>query len=151
MRGRPKAAVRHRALRAQRAERRFREVADEPERPNNSIEMRMLLLVLALNRAMLTRDQQAISALWPQFSALLEEGNKLGEFGATRVVKFIEVAGPVALNDPNYDRLVEQVAEFMAARTSEGEGALVRLKRAKQLDFDRHFDRSACLGVRPDS
>jgi hypothetical protein len=132
--------------RAQRAERRFREVADQPERPNNSVEMRMLLLVLSLNRAMLTRDQQAISALWPQFSALLEEGKGLGEFGAKRVVNFIEVAGPIAGNDPNYDRLVEQVAEFMAARTSEGEGALVRLKRAKQLDFGRHFDMIRLLG-----
>ena len=132
--------------RTQRAERRFREVADQPERPNNSIEMRMLLLVLSLNRATLTGDQQAICVLWPQFSALLEEGKGLGEFGAKRVVNFIEVAGPVAGNDPNYDRLVEQVAEFMAARTSEGEGALVRLKRAKQLDFDQHFDMIRLLG-----
>ena len=134
------------AARAQRAEDRFREVADEPERPNNSIEMQMLLLVLSLNRAMLQCDQQAISALWPQFSALLEEGSGLGEFSATRVVKFIEVVGPVAGNDPGYDRLVEQVADFMAARTSEGEGALVRLKRAKQLDFDRHFEMIRLLG-----
>lgn len=132
--------------RAQRAERRFREVADQPERPNNSVEMRMLLLVLSLSRAMLARNQEAISTLWPQFSALLEEGQGLGEFSATRVVKFIEMAGPVAGNDPNYDRLVEQVAEFMAARTSEGEGALVRLKRAKQLDFDRRFDMIRLLG-----
>jgi hypothetical protein len=132
--------------RADRADRRFREVADEPERPNNSTEMRMLLLVLSLNRAILTRDQQAISALWPQFSALLEKGRGLGEFGATRVVRFIEVAGPVAGNDPHYDRLVEEVAQFMAARTSEGEGALVRLRRAKQLDFDRHFDMIRLLG-----
>ena len=132
--------------RAQRAERRFKEIANQPERPNNSIEMRMLLLVLALNRAMLMRDEQAISALWPQFSTLLEEGKGLGEFGATRAVKFIEVAGPVASNDPNYDRLVEQVAEFMAARISEGEGALVRLNRAKQLDFDRRFDMIRLLG-----
>lgn len=132
--------------RAQRAERRFKEVADQPERPNNSIEMRMLMLVLALNRAMLMRDQEAISAVWPQLSTLLEEGNGLGEFGATRAVKLIEVAGPVAGNDPNYDRLVEQVAEFMAARASEGEGALVRLKRAKQLDFDRKFDMIRLLG-----
>jgi hypothetical protein len=132
--------------RAQRVEHRFREVADQPERPNNNIEIGMLLLVLALNRAMLARDQHAVSALWPQFSALLEEGKGLGEFGAMRVVKFIEVAGPVAGNDPNYDRLVEQVAELVAARTSEGEGALVRLKRAKQLDFDRHFDMIRLLG-----
>jgi hypothetical protein len=126
--------------RAQRAECRFREVADQPERPNNSIEMRMLLLVLALNRAVLTRNQHAISALWPQFSALLEQGKGFVEFGAIRVVGFIELAGPVAGTDPKYDRLVEEVADFMATRTSEGEGALVLLKRAKQLDFDRHFD-----------
>jgi hypothetical protein len=109
--------------RAERAERRFREVVDQPERPNNSIELRMLLLILSLNRAMLAGDQQAISALWPQFSTLLEEGKGLGEFGAMRVVKFIAMAGTVAIDDPNYDRWVEQVAEFMAARVSEGEGA----------------------------
>jgi hypothetical protein len=132
--------------RAQRAESRFKEVADQPERPNNSIEMRMLLLILSLNRAMLARDQQAIAALWPQLSTLLEEGKGLVEFGAARAVKFIEVVGPVAGSDPNYDRVVEQVAEFMAERTSEAEGALVRLKRAKQLDFDRKFDMIRLLG-----
>lgn len=132
--------------RAKRAEARFKEVADQPERPNNSIEVRLLLLMLGLNQSMLAKDTQAISALWPQFSALLEEGKGLGEFDAMRVVRLIEVAGSVARNDPNYDRLVEKVAEFAAERISEGESALVLLKRAKQLDFDRHFDMIRLLG-----
>jgi hypothetical protein len=38
------------------------------------------------------------------------------------------------------------MAAFVSERTGEAQGALVLLKRAKQLDFDRHFDMIRLFG-----
>lgn len=58
----------------------------------------------------------------------------------------IEVFGNVAGKDPGYTRLVDEVAAFVSERTSEGQGALVLLTRAEQLDFDDRFEMIRLLG-----
>ena len=45
-----------------------------------------------------------------------------------RLVSMIEVLGNVAGNDPDYNLLVERLADFVAKRSSEAEGATVLLK-----------------------
>ena len=58
----------------------------------------------------------------------------------------VGIFGDVAGNDPSYNRLVDDVAAFVSERTSEGQGALVLLKRAEQLDFDDSFEMIRLLG-----
>lgn len=48
--------------------------------------------------------------------------------------------GDVAGNDPDYNDLIEKLAEFIAKRESEASGGLTLLKRADKLDLDNHFD-----------
>jgi hypothetical protein len=134
------------AARSERLSRRLEALADDQERPNNCLEAKALLLHLRLNEAMLARDTAAVSSLWPKFSDVLTKASGLGQFSAGRLVKLIEVAGAIAGDDLGYSALIEEVASFVAKRTSEAEGALILLKRAKQLDFDKHFDMIRLLG-----
>ncbi len=121
-------------------------MATDAERPNNALEARTSLLVIRVNQALIDRDPAALTALWPQFSEVVAQAKGLGEFPAERLMKMIEVFGNVAGSDTSYARLVDEVAAFVSERTSEGQGALVLLKRAEQLDFDDRFEMIRLLG-----
>lgn len=69
--------------------------------------------------------------IWNNYSTLLEKAEGLGEYGAERLVKMIEIAGCITSNDPTYNRLIEKVANFISKRKSEAEGSLVLLRRAQ--------------------
>lgn len=120
--------------------------AADPARPNNSLEAQTALLRIRLNDALLAQHRPAPSQIWKELGVILEKAEGLGEFDADGLVSFIEVAGPIAGNDPAYNELVEKLATFVGSRRSEGEGALILLKRAQSLDFDDHFDMIRWLG-----
>lgn len=121
-------------------------LAKDMERPNNALEARMSLLVIQTNQAVMARDDAALEVLWPQFSEVVEQAKGLGEFSAERLVQMVEVFGNIAANDPGYARLVDQTSAFVSERKGEGEGALVLLKRAQQLDFDNNLEMIRLLG-----
>jgi hypothetical protein len=125
---------------------RLEAMAANPQRPTNQLEARTLLLVVRGRQAMHARDLAAISALWPDFSAILHETRGLTEFDALRFVKLVEVFGPLAGDDGQYTALMEEVATFISERASEGAGALVLLKRARQLGDDAPFEKIRLLG-----
>ncbi|HEY5208275.1 MAG TPA: hypothetical protein VIJ42_02400 [Stellaceae bacterium] len=132
--------------RADRLKTRLEAVAANKDRPNNALWARTLLLLGRLNAAMLAGDRDAIPPIWPEFSKILAQARGLGEFEATRLVNLIEAVGNAAGNDPVYNVLIEEVADFISERTGEAEGALVLLKRAQKLDFDNHFEMIRLLG-----
>jgi hypothetical protein len=134
------------AERIARLRQRLETMAKDAERPNNALGARLSLLVIQVNQACVDHDPAALAALWPQFSEIVEQAKGLGEFPAERLIQMIEVFGNVAGNDPGYARLVDQISAFVSERTSEGQGALVLLKRAKQLDFDDRFEMIRLLG-----
>jgi hypothetical protein len=120
-------------------------IAHDPDRPNNTLGAQTALLRIKLNRAMMEKPD-ALPVIWQQFAAILEKACGLGEFDADHLVSFIEVAGQISGNDPAYNDLVEKLADFVASRKSEAEGALILLKRAQHLDFSDKFDRIRWLG-----
>lgn len=121
------------------------EVSDT-HRPNNSLEAQTGLLRIELNQAMIGQDRKALSSLWQAYAGVLEKARGLGEFDAEGVVRFIEIGGEIASNDPAYNELVEKLATFVSERKSEAEGALVLLKRARKLDFSDKFEMIRWLG-----
>src|SRR5258705_10884130 len=102
--------------------------------------------MLRLNRAMIDQDLSTLTQLWSDFATALDKANGLGEFNADRLVSMIELAGNIAGNEPSYDALIERLAEFVGDRKSEGEGAIVLLKRAQKLEFSEHITMIRILG-----
>lgn len=121
-------------------------IAKDQDRPNNAAAAQLSLLIIRMNQAILDHAPENLSNIWYDFSDLLKKVEGLGEFRADRLEKMIEVAGQVAGNDPAYNALVEQAAEFFAKREGEAKSATVLLKRAEQLDFDSNFEMIRLLG-----
>jgi len=121
-------------------------IAGDKDRPNNSLEAQTSLLIIRMNQVMINNKREDLTDIWHEFSAVLEKASGLGEFKADRLVKMLEIAGQIAGNDPAYNNLVEKLAEFIADRKSEAEGALILLKRAQKLDFCDNFEIIRLLG-----
>lgn len=121
-------------------------LAANAERPNNALEARVLLALGRLNMAALARDEPAVSAVWPEFIDILQAARRLGEFDLMRFVNLVEVMGEAVGDDPAYDTLIEQIADLVAERKSQGEAARIRLTRAKKLGFDRNLDMIRAFG-----
>jgi len=122
------------------------EIAKNSDRPNNALEGRAALNVLLVNVAMLDGKRSELTAIWRDFSAVLNDARGMGEFDALRIRPLIETMGHVAGSDPAYNELIEDLATFVSERTSAGDGALTLLKRAQQLNFAQHFDMIRLLG-----
>ena len=125
---------------------RLSELANDLSRPNNALEARASLLYIQVNEAMRVGDLKGLSSLWPQFSDVLFKAEGLGEFDFNRLTTMVGVFGQVVGKDRGYRDLVDQVAEFVTQRTGESAGALVLLKRARQLDFDENMEMIRLLG-----
>lgn len=125
---------------------RLEELMVDKVRPNNALECEALRLHGHFNEALLARDPEALSALWPKYSDVLSRAQTLGEFDARGFVKLIEVMGHPAGNDPAYTALVEEAAAFVSERTGSAEGALLLLRRAKKLTLDDKFEMIRLLG-----
>jgi len=133
--------------RAARLKARLEQLANEAERPNNALQARTSLLIVRVNEAMVNDATADLHSLWPEFSDVLVMAKGLGEFEGARLVKMIQVFGDIAGNDRGYRDLVDQAAEFVSKRTSDGEGALILLRRAKQLaDAEQSMEMIRLLG-----
>lgn len=121
-------------------------LAVDIDRPNNALEAKTSKLLLELNQVLLARKHESLPPFWPKLSDVIRRARGLGEFSAERLIQLIEVFGNVAGSDPGYALLVDEVAAFVSERTGEGQGALVLLKRAKQLAADDHFNMIRLLG-----
>lgn len=134
-------------VRVARLKARLEQLANEAERPNNALQASTSLLIVRVNEAMVNDAAADLSSLWPEFSDVLLKAEGLGEFEGSRLVKMIQVFGEVAGNDRGYRDLVDQASEFVGKRTSEGEGALILLRRAKQLaDAEQSMEMIRLLG-----
>lgn len=125
---------------------RLSELANDPERPNNALEAKTSLLTIRVNESVLAGQQIQLSSLWPQFADVVAQAEGLGEYDAGRLSRLIEVFGPVAGKDRGYGDLVDQLSAFVGRRTGQGQGALILLKRAQQLDFDENMEMIRLLG-----
>ena len=112
---------------------RLEQLANEADRPNNALQARTSLLIVRVNEAMFNDAGADLCSLWPEFSDIFVKAEGLGEFDASRLVGMVQVFGEIAGTDRGYRDLVDQAADFVAKRTSEGEGALILLTRARQL------------------
>lgn len=132
--------------RVERLSSRLARLSEDAERPNNALEARVSFLTIQVNWALLRSDPEGLAGLWPQFAEVLVRAEGLGEFDASRLSQLIERFGQVAGDNLGYRDLVDQLSEFTSKRTGEGEGALVLLRRAKQLSLDQNMELIRLLG-----
>lgn len=132
--------------RAARLEARLADLAKDSSRPNNSLSARAELLRVQLNRALLKNEAALLTAIWNAYGEIVDAAGGLGEFNFDTLLKFVDVVGQVAGNDPAYNALVEKCAAAVGQRKSESEAALMYLRRAEKLGFEDNFDMIRWLG-----
>ncbi|RDB07825.1 tetratricopeptide repeat protein [Runella aurantiaca] len=121
-------------------------IISNKNRPNNSLEAQTSLLIIQMNQAMQNEKRDGLSDIWKGFSQIFEKAGGLGEFNVDRLIGMVEIAGDFAGNDPAYNTLIEEMADFVSGRKSEAEGALILLKRAQKLDFESNLEMIRLLG-----
>lgn len=126
--------------RAEKLETRLKALAEDNSRPNNSLGARAELLRIQLNRALLKDEPERLPSIWNEYAEIVEAAEGLGEFNFDTLLKFVDVVGQVAGNDPAYNALVEKCATAIGQRKSESEAALMYLRRAEKLGFEDNFD-----------
>lgn len=87
-----------------------------------------------------------LPAVWSELGSILDEASGLAEFDADRLVRLIEVVAMPAGRDPTYRAVAERLADFVAKRTSDAQGALILLRQALGLDDDERCERIRLLG-----
>lgn len=105
-------------------------------RPNNALEARTTWLFTESARIMMARDDEAFANLWPQFSEVIRKADGLSEYRVHRLEPIVDMFGRKAGRNAAYRQLVDDLAAFMAKRTGDASGGLIRLKRALQLDIE---------------
>ena len=121
-------------------------IASNTERPNNALEAETSLLIIKMNEVVVEAKPEEFQEVWRGFIQVLDRAVGLGEFKAERLEQMIEIGGNLAGNDPVYNELVEKLADFVGKRSSEAKGAIILLKRAKQLDFSDRIEMIRLLG-----
>ncbi len=91
-------------------------MAANGERPNNQLEAEAALLQLDLNWAATSRDAEALTRIWGNYSDIIDRAKGLGEFDAKRIVNLIEAVEVIAGDDPAYSALINKLADFVAKR-----------------------------------
>lgn len=115
-------------------------------RPNHRLEARTSLAIVRLGRFLAERRMDELPAIWAELGSICDEASGLAEFDADRLVRLIEVVAMPAGRDPTYRAVAERLADFVAKRTSDAQGALILLRQALNLDDDERCERIRLLG-----
>lgn len=115
-------------------------------RPNHVLEARTSLAVVRLGRFSAEGSLVRLPEIWTELGDILDQASGLVEFDADRLVRLIDVASLPAGRDRTYRAVAERLADFVAKRTSDGEGALILLRQALRLDDDERCERIRLLG-----
>lgn len=118
----------------------------DDHRPNHRLEARTSLAIVRLGRYFVERRLDELSGVWSELGAILDEASGLAEFDTDRLVRLIEVLALPAGRDPTYRAVAERLADFVAKRTSDAQGALILLRQALNLDDDEQYERIRLLG-----
>ena len=115
-------------------------------RPNHRLDARTSLAVVRLGRFVAEGRTEELPGIWTELGSILDEAEGLAEFDADRLIRLIEVVSMPAGRDPTYRAVAERLADFVAKRSSEAQGALILLRQALALDDDERCERIRLLG-----
>lgn len=118
----------------------------DDHRPNHRLEARTSLAIVRLGRYFAECRMDELPGVWSELGAILDEASGLAEFDTDRLVRLIEVVALPAGRDPTYRAVAERLADFVAKRTSDAQGALILLRQALNLDDDEQCERIRLLG-----
>lgn len=134
------------AARSDRLEAALEAMTRDDGRPNHRLEARTSLVVVRLGRLFAEGRMDELPGVWAELGSILDDAAGLAEFDADRLVRLIEVVTMPAGRDPTYRAVAERLADFVAKRASDAQGALILLRQALALDAEERCERIRLLG-----
>lgn len=115
-------------------------------RPNNALEARTYVALIALHEAMVSQDDIATEGCWKEFANILEESKALGSYPIELLEGVISEYGAF-IDSPEFDELYTKLTEVIAQRRSDGSAGTAHVKRAFQkLELDKPYEAIRWLG-----
>jgi hypothetical protein len=133
----------------------LKRVSEDSTRPNNALHARSsLLFKQVMDRVHADRSDPMVD-IWEEFREILRRADGLGTFPLVSITDCLTELGELLPESEPFDRLYEEMADIVAIRSSEGEGAKKNGVRAfqklrKKLPYEaiRWFGRAAGLLVK---
>ncbi|AWC22229.1 hypothetical protein CO731_01685 [Aminobacter sp. MSH1] len=122
-------------------------LSQDPLRPNNALHAETLLVFLDLNMAMLAGKGGGWDQVWTSISGIIDRARGLGEFPAGLIDTVVDALSEFVPDSDAFDRLVEQLADFMAERSKELKAGEVYLTQGeRKLGREKPIDAIKWLG-----
>lgn len=129
------------ASRRQTLKRAVKKLSTDKGRPNNALRAEAVTLLLSLSEAMQSNDAAKLKSLFKAMKSVVLRSERLGDFPFERYAQIIQILGTAFTDSPEFDELLEAVADTLATRRSQGEAGTTLLQRAYQkLSANKNYD-----------
>lgn len=107
-------------------------LAGDIARPNNALSARTNRLLISVHEAAQESDFDALNTLWADFSQILKEVERLGDYPFETLAKLVKELGELVPESESFDQLFESVGKLIETRHGEGERGKTLLERGYQ-------------------
>jgi len=122
-------------------------LASESARPNNALQARTCLALLAIHNVMVNGTPEALTGIWKSLSQIVADAGNLGDYPFERLAKLIEEINALGVDDEEFDELFESVVATLEKRRGEVAGAgMLRERGIKKLEAGKPYETISLLG-----
>lgn len=118
----------------------LQEIAADSARPNNALQARTGLTLIKATRAIQSKTDPQLDAIWIELSQIVDESSNLGGYSVETLCKIVQELGMI-FDSPAFDSLYEKVVDVIRNRRSEGEAGKAYSERGGQkLQQNKPYD-----------
>lgn len=125
----------------------LKRLAADSARPNNALQARTNLTLLAIHDVMEAQNISALDDIWKTFNQIVTDAENLGDYPFERLANLIEELAELGAEGVEFDKLFESIVDTLEKRRGEATGAgLLRDRGFQKLEANRPYEAISLLG-----
>ncbi|MFQ3456232.1 hypothetical protein PMN64_23405, partial [Bradyrhizobium sp. UFLA01-814] len=122
-------------------------LAADEVRPNNALQARTNLALIAIQDATEASDSGALDQVWRDLNQIVSDAENLGDYPFERLANLIEELAELGADSPEFDALFERIIGKLESRRGEVAGAgLLKDRGFQKLKADKPYEAISLLG-----